>query len=35
VTEDVSDRLLRLPFYVGLTEKEQHQVVSAVHEWNA
>jgi dTDP-4-amino-4,6-dideoxygalactose transaminase len=30
VTEDISDRLLRLPFYNELTEAEQEQVVSAI-----
>jgi dTDP-4-amino-4,6-dideoxygalactose transaminase len=33
VTEDVSDRLLRLPFYTSLTEEEQAQVVAAVLEY--
>jgi dTDP-4-amino-4,6-dideoxygalactose transaminase len=30
VTEDVSDRLVRLPFYYGLSESEQHQVKEAL-----
>lgn len=30
VTEDVSDRLLRLPFYNELTQNDQEQVISAV-----
>ncbi len=30
VTENVSDRLLRLPFYYGLTEAEQARVVAAL-----
>jgi dTDP-4-amino-4,6-dideoxygalactose transaminase len=30
VTEDVSDRLLRLPFYTGLTESDQAEVIDAV-----
>ncbi len=30
VTEDVSDRLLRLPFFFSLTEAEQAQVIEAV-----
>jgi dTDP-4-amino-4,6-dideoxygalactose transaminase len=30
VTEDVSDRLLRLPFYNDLTEAEQEQIVEAI-----
>ncbi|HUY85773.1 MAG TPA: DegT/DnrJ/EryC1/StrS family aminotransferase, partial [Acidimicrobiales bacterium] len=34
VTEDVSDRILRLPFYNGLTDAEQQQVVSALFEWH-
>jgi dTDP-4-amino-4,6-dideoxygalactose transaminase len=33
VTEDVSDRLLRLPFYNRLTEVEQQIVVDAIHEF--
>ncbi|MBA3530441.1 MAG: dTDP-4-amino-4,6-dideoxygalactose transaminase [Ardenticatenales bacterium] len=33
VTEDISDRLLRLPFYTELTEDEQAQVVAAVQAW--
>ena len=33
VTEDVSDRLLRLPFYFALTEEDQARVVSAVQEY--
>ena len=32
VTERVSDCLLRLPFYNGLTAEEQHEVISAVKE---
>jgi dTDP-4-amino-4,6-dideoxygalactose transaminase len=32
VTEDVSDRLLRLPFYNTLTNAEQAQVIAAVRE---
>jgi len=31
VTEDVSDRLLRLPFYNSLTETEQTYVIEATH----
>jgi dTDP-4-amino-4,6-dideoxygalactose transaminase len=30
VTEDVSDRLLRLPFFTAITEAEQEKVVAAV-----
>jgi len=36
VTEDVSDRLLRLPFYFDLSEDEQSAIISALHhfvEW--
>ena len=32
VTEDVSDRIVRLPFYTSMTEKEQGRVVKAVLE---
>ena len=31
VTEDVSDRLLRLPYYFELSEADQEQVVTAIH----
>ncbi len=31
VTESVSDRLLRLPFYNDLTEAEQDEVIAAIH----
>lgn len=34
VTEDVSDRLLRLPFYNELTETEQAYVVEAISEFD-
>jgi dTDP-4-amino-4,6-dideoxygalactose transaminase len=34
VTEDVSDRLLRLPFFNELTESEQAQVVAAIKEFD-
>jgi dTDP-4-amino-4,6-dideoxygalactose transaminase len=30
VTEDISDRLLRLPFYAGLKEDEQHRVIESI-----
>ena len=30
VTEDISDRLLRLPFYTGMTSEEQAQVVESL-----
>ena len=33
VTEDLSDRLLRLPFYNSFTEAEQTEVVNAIKEW--
>lgn len=33
VTEDVSDRLLRLPFYNSLTPDQQTQVIDAVREY--
>jgi dTDP-4-amino-4,6-dideoxygalactose transaminase len=32
VTEDVSDRLLRLPFYNTLTDAEQDEVIHAIIE---
>lgn len=34
VTEDVSDRLLRLPFFNELTEADQGRVVDAIHAFN-
>lgn len=34
VTEDVSDRLLRLPFYFSLTDQEQQQVIEAVRSFS-
>jgi dTDP-4-amino-4,6-dideoxygalactose transaminase len=33
VTEEVSDRLLRLPFYNDLDEADQARVVSAIQEF--
>ena len=33
VTEDVADRLLRLPFYVGLSPVEQDEVIEAIIEF--
>jgi len=33
VTESVSDRLLRLPFYNSISESEQEQVVAAIREF--
>jgi dTDP-4-amino-4,6-dideoxygalactose transaminase len=35
VTEEVSDRLLRLPFYNDLSEADQAVVVSAIKEWES
>jgi dTDP-4-amino-4,6-dideoxygalactose transaminase len=35
VTEDVSDRLLRLPFFTAMTDAEQDEVVEAVLEFRA
>ncbi len=36
VTEDISDRLVRLPFYNDLTEDEQQRVIAAIQsfDWN-
>jgi dTDP-4-amino-4,6-dideoxygalactose transaminase len=34
VTEDVSDRLLRLPFYVELSESQQGRVVAAIQSFD-
>ena len=34
VSEDVSDRLLRLPFYNELTESDQSRIVSALFEFH-
>ncbi len=33
VTEEISDRLLRLPFYYDLTENDQARVISAIQEF--
>jgi dTDP-4-amino-4,6-dideoxygalactose transaminase len=33
VTEELSRRLLRLPFYYGLTEEEQGRVIAAIREF--
>ncbi|MBA2735758.1 MAG: dTDP-4-amino-4,6-dideoxygalactose transaminase [Pyrinomonadaceae bacterium] len=33
VTENISDRLLRLPFYNSYTEEEQQEVIKAIKEW--
>jgi dTDP-4-amino-4,6-dideoxygalactose transaminase len=35
VTEDVSDRLLRLPFFTGLEQRDQDDVIEAVLEFSA
>ncbi len=35
IAEDVSERIVRLPFYSGMTEAEQALVVSAVREWRS
>jgi dTDP-4-amino-4,6-dideoxygalactose transaminase len=35
VTEDISDRLLRLPFYNDLTEHDQASVIAAIREFDA
>jgi dTDP-4-amino-4,6-dideoxygalactose transaminase len=32
VTEDVSDRIVRLPFYTSMTEEEQGRVIRAMLE---
>lgn len=34
VTEDISDRLLRLPFYNSFTEEEQSEVIESIKSWN-
>ena len=35
VTEDVSDRLVRLPFYTSMTDEEQSRVIDAVLGWTS
>ena len=35
VAEDVSDRLVRLPFYTGMTEEDQASVVAALRDFTA
>jgi dTDP-4-amino-4,6-dideoxygalactose transaminase len=35
VTEDISERLLRLPFYTGLSEADQSRVVSALKDFTS
>ena len=35
VTEDVSDRLLRLPFYNSMTAEQQGRVIEAIREFSA
>jgi dTDP-4-amino-4,6-dideoxygalactose transaminase len=34
VTEQVSDRLIRLPFYNDLTSADQEQVIDTITEFN-
>ena len=34
VTEQVSDQLLRLPFYTNMTDEEQMQVIEALKEFS-
>lgn len=34
VTEAVSDRLLRLPFFYGLGEDEQEKIISSIKQWH-
>ena len=34
VTEDVSDRIVRLPFYTSMTEEEQGRVIDEVKKLN-
>ena len=34
ITEQISDRLLRLPFYTNMTKDEQHYVIEALREWD-
>lgn len=34
VTEDISDRLLRLPFFNGMSEQDQTDVITALYEFN-
>jgi dTDP-4-amino-4,6-dideoxygalactose transaminase len=31
VTEDLADRLIRFPFFTGMSSSEQTQVIQAVH----
>jgi dTDP-4-amino-4,6-dideoxygalactose transaminase len=33
VTEDISDRLLRLPFYTALDEPTQNRVIEAIQQF--
>ena len=35
VTEDVSDRIVRLPFFTSMTAEEQERVVQAMLEWKS
>ena len=35
VTESVSDRLVRVPFYTGLTQKDQDRVIQSTQEFES
>ena len=35
MTEDVSDRIVRLPFYTSMTEEEQGRVIQTVLEFRS
>ncbi len=35
ITEDVSDRLLRLPFYNDMSQEEQQLVIAAIHQFGS
>jgi dTDP-4-amino-4,6-dideoxygalactose transaminase len=35
VSEDVSDRLVRLPFYTSMTEEERARVLDAVRSFDS
>jgi dTDP-4-amino-4,6-dideoxygalactose transaminase len=35
VTENISDRIVRLPFYVGFNEAAQNRVIEAIHEFRS
>jgi dTDP-4-amino-4,6-dideoxygalactose transaminase len=34
ITEDISDRLLRLPFYFQLSENDQNQVIELIQSFH-